>query len=88
MLECLTVTRVPSGKSAMAFSSSTRINKFISESGMCSRREADRYVEQGNVFLNGKRAKTGDQVFPGDEVKVTIVSGQGLEGLRMEVMLS
>lgn len=37
---------------------------------MCSRRDADRFVEQGNVYINGKRAKTGDQVGPGDEVKV------------------
>ncbi|NIC03828.1 23S rRNA pseudouridine(2604) synthase RluF [Billgrantia bachuensis] len=65
----------------MAFGSSTRINKYISESGMCSRREADRYVEQGNVFLNGKRAKTGDQVFPGDEVKV---NGQRIEPQEAE----
>lgn len=41
---------------------STRLNKYISESGICSRREADRYIEQGNVFLNGKRATIGDQV--------------------------
>lgn len=40
---------------------STRLNKYISESGICSRREADRYIEQGNVFLNGKRATIGDQ---------------------------
>ncbi|KXS52713.1 MAG: 23S rRNA pseudouridine synthase [Marinobacter sp. T13-3] len=37
---------------------------------MCSRREADRYIEQGNVFLNGKRAEVGDLVMPGDTVKV------------------
>ena len=49
---------------------STRLNKYISESGICSRREADRYIEQGNVFLNGKRATIGDQVMPGDVVKV------------------
>ncbi len=30
--------------------SSTRLNKYISESGICSRREADRYIEQGNVL--------------------------------------
>lgn len=30
--------------------SSVRLNKYISESGICSRREADRYIEQGNVF--------------------------------------
>lgn len=50
--------------------SSVRLNKYISESGICSRREADRYIEQGNVFINGKRATIGDQVMPGDVVKV------------------
>lgn len=49
---------------------STRLNKYISESGICSRREADRFIEKGNVFINGKRAKIGDQVFPGDRVRV------------------
>ena len=37
---------------------------------MCSRREADRYIEQGNVSLNGRRAEVGDLVMPGDTVKV------------------
>ncbi|MBB1319138.1 23S rRNA pseudouridine(2604) synthase RluF [Shewanella sp. SR43-4] len=50
--------------------SATRLNKYISESGICSRREADRYIEQGNVFINGKRAKIGDGVEFGDKVKV------------------
>ena len=57
-------------------SNSIRLNKYISESGICSRREADRYIEQGNVFLNGRRAKVGDQVSPGDNVKV---NGQIIE---------
>lgn len=56
--------------------SSTRLNKYISESGICSRRDADRYIEQGNVFLNGKRATIGDRVAPGDVVKV---NGQLIE---------
>ncbi|MCS5874413.1 hypothetical protein LN650_30470 [Klebsiella pneumoniae subsp. pneumoniae] len=56
--------------------SSTRLNKYISESGICSRREADRFIEQGNVFINGKRATIGDQVKPGDLVKV---NGQLIE---------
>ncbi|WP_272670454.1 MULTISPECIES: 23S rRNA pseudouridine(2604) synthase RluF [unclassified Providencia] len=56
--------------------SSTRLNKYISESGICSRREADRYIEQGNVFINSKRAGIGDQVFSGDVVKV---NGQLIE---------
>lgn len=55
---------------------STRLNKYISESGMCSRREADRYIEQGNVYINGKRASVGDQVLPGDTVRV---NGQVIE---------
>ena len=48
----------------------TRLNKYISGSGMCSRRDADRFIEQGNVFINGKRAQVGDQVNAGDEVRV------------------
>ncbi len=55
---------------------STRLNKYISESGICSRRDADRYIEQGNVFINGKRASVGCQVFAGDVVKV---NGQLIE---------
>ncbi|GBO85099.1 23S rRNA pseudouridine(2604) synthase RluF [Marinobacter salsuginis] len=60
----------------MTSGNSTRLNKYISESGMCSRREADRYIEQGNVYINGKRATVGDQVLPGDTVKV---NGQVIE---------
>lgn len=63
---------------------STRLNKYISESGICSRREADRYIEQGNVFINGKRAKVGDQVFPGDKVKV---NGQSIEPQDAEQLI-
>ncbi|AHG19397.1 23S rRNA pseudouridylate synthase [Chania multitudinisentens RB-25] len=55
---------------------STRLNKYISESGICSRRDADRYIEQGNVFINGKRGALGDRVFAGDVVKV---NGQLIE---------
>ncbi|MDL4914274.1 MAG: 23S rRNA pseudouridine(2604) synthase RluF [Enterobacterales bacterium endosymbiont of Blomia tropicalis] len=60
----------------MLTNSSIRLNKYISESGICSRRDADRYIEQGNVFINGKRAVIGDQVAVGDVVKV---NGQLIE---------
>lgn len=60
----------------MLTNSSIRLNKYISESGICSRRDADRYIEQGNVFINGKRATVGAQVFAGDVVKV---NGQLIE---------
>ncbi|BBP46201.1 pseudouridine synthase [Thiosulfatimonas sediminis] len=49
---------------------SIRLNKFISDSGFCSRREADRFIEQGCVKLNGKTVAVGAQVFAGDEVRV------------------
>lgn len=60
----------------MLTESSIRLNKYISESGICSRRDADRYIEQGNVFINGKRAGLGDRVSSGDVVKV---NGQLIE---------
>lgn len=47
-----------------------RINKFISETGMCSRREADKLVSEGRVTINGKAAEAGSRVSPGDFVKV------------------
>lgn len=58
-----------------------RLNKFIAESGLCSRREADKYIEKGNVFVNGKRAKIGDHVGPQDRVRV---NGHDLEPLEEE----
>lgn len=53
-----------------------RINKFIADSGLCSRRDADRFVEQGNVYINGKRAQLGDTVKANDLIKV---NGQIIE---------
>ena len=45
-----------------------RINKFLGEAGVCSRREADRQVEAGNVLIDGRVAATGDKVCPGQKV--------------------
>lgn len=39
-----------------------RLNKFISDSGVCSRREADKHIESGHVMINGRRAKIGEMV--------------------------
>lgn len=47
-----------------------RLNKFISESGLCSRREADKFIERGLVFINNRKAAIGDQVKAGDKVRV------------------
>src|SRR5690242_4006192 len=45
-----------------------RINKYLAEAGVASRREADRLIEAGRVTLNGRRPGLGDQVEEGDEV--------------------
>lgn len=47
-----------------------RLNKFISETGACSRREADQWIEAGRVTVNGQCATLGTQVVEGDEVRV------------------
>jgi 23S rRNA pseudouridine2604 synthase len=47
-----------------------RLNKYISETGICSRREADKWIETGRVTLNGQGAVLGIQVSEGDEVRV------------------
>ena len=47
-----------------------RLNKFISDSGYCSRREADKMIEQGRVMVNGKRPEVGAKVTAKDKVRV------------------
>lgn len=47
-----------------------RLNKYLSEAGVCSRREADRLIESGRVTVDGKPAQTGMKVIPGQEVRV------------------
>ena len=49
---------------------SIRINKFLSEAGICSRRGADRMVEDGRVTINGTVAQLGDRIQPGQKVCV------------------
>lgn len=47
-----------------------RLNKYISGSGYCSRREADQLIENGHVTIDGRRASIGMRVLPGQKVKV------------------
>lgn len=47
-----------------------RINKYISETGFCSRREADKLIEQNRVTINGKIPEMGTKVAPNDEVRI------------------
>ena len=47
-----------------------RLNKYLSEAGVCSRREADRLIQAGKVTVDGRKAVPGMQVEPGQVVKV------------------
>jgi len=47
-----------------------RLNKYISETGVCSRREADKWIEAGRVTCNGQVAALGTRVVDGDEVRI------------------
>lgn len=49
---------------------SISINKYISSTGVCSRREADKWIDEGRVLINEKSAKKGNRVFDGDKVKL------------------
>ncbi|WP_411992478.1 23S rRNA pseudouridine(2604) synthase RluF [Agarivorans sp. DSG3-1] len=54
----------------MSSSTEKRLNKFISDSGFCSRREADKLIEQQRVTINGSKPELGTKVQPGDKVAV------------------
>ncbi len=62
-----------------------RLNKFISETGLCSRREADARIEAGRVTINGVVATLGTQVNDGD---VVCVDGQPVSGAEKHVYLA
>lgn len=47
-----------------------RLSKYISDTGLCSRREADRLIGEGRVTLNGQRARVGMEMAEGDEVRL------------------
>ena len=47
-----------------------RLNKYLSEAGVCSRREADRLIADGRVTVDGRIAQTGMRISPGQEVRV------------------
>jgi len=48
-----------------------RVNKYLSEVGYCSRREADKYIDLGIITINGEKVVMGMKVQPGDEVRVS-----------------
>ncbi len=61
----------------MSTDSSIRLNKFISDSGHCSRREADKLIDSNRVKINGRRPELGSRVEAGD---VVTIDGQEILG--------
>lgn len=62
-----------------------RINKFISETGICSRREADKLIESKRVTINGQLAELGSTVASGDDVRI---DGQPLGVKKKDVYIA
>ena len=63
----------------------TSLNKYISDTGFCSRREADKYIEQGRVSINGLDAHKGNRVVAGDDVRV---DGEPIKKKKQTVYLA
>ena len=64
-----------------------RLNKFIADSGYCSRREADRLIEEGRVTVDGRPGVLGDKIAFGMEVRVNGKSLTG-SGERVYILLN
>ena len=63
----------------------TRLNKYLAECGVCSRREADRWIDQGRVTVNGQKAVSGMQVGGRDLVEV---NGRQVKPVSSRVVLA
>ncbi|PIT90659.1 MAG: 23S rRNA pseudouridine synthase F [Candidatus Komeilibacteria bacterium CG10_big_fil_rev_8_21_14_0_10_41_13] len=62
-----------------------RINKFITQAGVCSRRQADQLIKEGRVLINNQKASLGDQVAESDQVKV---SGKIIKPVSQKIYLA
>ncbi len=69
----------------MANTEKVRLNKYLSETGICSRRDADRLIEEGKVTVNGKPAEPGMRVNDLDKI---IVDGQECARREKKVVLA
>lgn len=68
-----------------------RLNKHISDTGYCSRREADRLIGEGRVTVNGQRGRVGSEVGDGDEVRIdgqTLKARSAAKGQRRHVYIA
>ena len=68
-----------------------RLNRYIADSGFCSRREADRLIGEGRVTVNGIRARIGSELGEGDEVRIdgnTLTVRAAAKGQRRHVYIA
>ncbi len=67
-----------------------RLNKYLSDTGFCSRRDADRFIAEGQVTLNGQPADLGVQVAESDEVRVNgeVVRAQFKQGRKIRTYIA
>lgn len=62
-----------------------RLNKFLSDAGVCSRRQADRYVEQGRILIDGEPAQMGQKVLASQDIRV---DGKRVSVSRKQIVLA
>lgn len=62
-----------------------RLNKFLSDAGVCSRRQADRYVEQGRITIDGEPAQMGQKVLASQDIRV---DGKRVTVSRKQIVLA
>ena len=60
----------------------TRLNKYLSECGVCSRRAADRLISEGRISVDGRAAQMGERVIHGQKV---MVDGMEVKGAGREI---
>lgn len=61
-----------------------RINKYLSNAGVCSRREADQYTDAGRITINGTPVSTGERISPDAEV---CLDGKPIQQEKQQVLL-
>jgi 23S rRNA pseudouridine2604 synthase len=65
-----------------------RLSKFLSQQGLCSRREADKYIEQGWVWVDGERiTELGTKIHPGQDIKLD-QAARAQQTSRMTILLN
>ena len=62
-----------------------RLNRYLAETGLCSRREADRLIESGQVRVDGRVGVLGDRVAPGTRV---LVNGRDVSPVEKKVYIA